>query len=50
MVMEKCLTFAQAQMVAAGKMMAGARPAGAMKSASDIYRRKVRSNRRRLAR
>jgi hypothetical protein len=50
MVMEKGLTFAQAQMAAATKMMLGAGVAGATKSASDIYRRKLRSNRRRLVR
>lgn len=50
MVMEKGLTFAEAQMAAAAKIMTGAGIAGAAKSGSDIYRRKVRSNRRRLAR
>ena len=50
MVMEKGLTFAEAQLAAAAKMMTGAGIAGATKSASDIYRRKVRSNRRRLVR
>jgi hypothetical protein len=50
MVMEKGVTFAQAQMAAATKMMLGAGVAGATKSASDIYRRKLRSNRRRLVR
>jgi hypothetical protein len=49
MVMEKGFTFAEAQMAAATKMMRGAGVAGATKSASDIYRRKLRSNRRRLA-
>ena len=48
MVMEKGLTFAEAQMAAATKMMLGAGIAGATKSASDIYRRKLKSNRRRL--
>ena len=48
MVTEKCLAFAQAQTAAATRMMAGV--AGATKSASDVYRRKVRANRRRLAR
>jgi hypothetical protein len=37
-------------MAAAVKMMTGVGIAGATKSASDIYRRKVRSNRRRLVR
>ena len=50
MVMEKGLTFAEAQMAAATKMMLGAGLAGATKSASDIYRRKLKSNRRRLVR
>jgi hypothetical protein len=50
MVMEKGLTFAEAQVAAAAKMMTGVGIAGATKSASDIYRRKVRSNRRRLVR
>ena len=50
MVIEKGLTFAEAQVAAAAKMMTGAGIAGATKSASGIYRRKVRSNRRRLVR
>ena len=50
MVIEKGLTFAEAQMAAAAKIMAGVGIAGAAKSASDIYLRKVRSNRRRLVR
>jgi hypothetical protein len=50
MVMEKGLTFAEAQMAAATKMMLGAGIAGATKSASTIYRRKLKSNRRRLVR
>ena len=50
MVTEKCLALAQAQTTSAAKMMAGAGVAGATKSASDVYRRKVRANRRRLAR
>jgi hypothetical protein len=50
MIIEKGLTFAEAQVAAAAKMMAGVGIAGATKSASDIYRRKVRSNRRRLVR
>ena len=50
MVMEKGLTFAEAQVAAAAKIMAGVGIAGATKSASDVYRRKVRSNRRRLER
>lgn len=50
MVIEKGLTFAEAQVAAAAKIMTGAGIAGATKSASGIYRRKVRSNRRRLVR
>jgi hypothetical protein len=50
MVMEKGLAFAEAQMAAATKMMAGVGIAGATKSAANVYRRKVRSNRRRLGR
>jgi hypothetical protein len=50
MVIEKGLTFAEAQVVAAARVMTGAGIAGAIKSTSDVYRRKVRSNRRRLAR
>ena len=50
MVTEKCLAFAQAQTAAAARMMTGGGIAGATKSASDVYRRKVRANRRRLGR
>jgi hypothetical protein len=50
MVIEKGLTFVEAQVAAAAKMMAGVGIAGATKSASDVYRRKVRSNRHRLVR
>ncbi|HET7913011.1 MAG TPA: hypothetical protein VFL49_13335 [Pseudolabrys sp.] len=50
MVIEKGLTFAEAQLAAAAKMMTGVGISGATKSASDIYRRKVRANRRRLVR
>jgi hypothetical protein len=50
MVMEKGLAFAEAQVATATKMMAGAEISRATKSASDVYRRKVRSNRRRLVR
>jgi hypothetical protein len=50
MLTEKYFAFAQAQMTAAARMMGGAGVAGAAKSASDVYRRKVRSNRRRLMR
>ena len=50
MVIEKGLTFAEAQLAAAAKMMTGVGISGATKSASDIYRQKVRANRRRLVR
>jgi hypothetical protein len=40
-VMEKGLAFAEAQVAAATKMMAGAEIARATKSASDVYRRKL---------
>ena len=50
MIVEKGFTFAEAQLAAATRMMAGAGIAGATRSASDVYRRKVRKNRRRLAR
>jgi hypothetical protein len=50
MIIEKGLTFAEAQVAAAAKIMTGAGIAGATKSASDVYQRKVKSNRRRLVR
>jgi hypothetical protein len=50
MVTEKYVAFAQAQMTAAAKMTAGVGIAGATKSVSGVYRRKVRFNRRRLVR
>ena len=50
MVAEKGLAIAEAQLAATSKMMMGAGIAGATKSASDVYRRKVRANRRRLGR
>jgi|SRR5262245_39586520 len=50
MVVEKGLTLAEAQFAAATRLMAGAGIAGATRSASDVYRRKVRKNRRRLVR
>lgn len=50
MVMEKGLTLVEAQLAAATKLMAGGGIAGATKSASDTFRRKVKSNRRRLVR
>jgi hypothetical protein len=50
MIVEKGFTFAEAQFAAATKMMAGAGIAGATRSATDVYRRKVRKNRRRLVR
>ncbi|MGA7389288.1 MAG: hypothetical protein WA322_11915 [Pseudolabrys sp.] len=45
---EKRIAIAQAQ--AATKMVAGGGIAAMQKSASDVYRRKVRANRRRLVR
>ena len=50
MIVENGLTFAEAQFATATRMMAGAGIACATKSASHIYRRKVRKNRRRLVR
>jgi hypothetical protein len=50
MVFEKSVALAEAQLAATAKMMAGAGIAGAARSASNVYRRKVRKNRRRLAR
>ena len=50
MIVEKGFTFAEAQLVAATRLMAGKGIAGATKSATDVYRRKVRKNRRRLVR
>ena len=50
MVVEKGLTLAEAQLAAAARMMAGAGIAGATRSATDVYRRKVKANRRRLVR
>jgi len=50
MIAEKGFAFAEAQVAAAAKIMTGAGIAGATKSATDVYRRKVRSNRRRLTR
>ena len=48
MVAEKGLAFVEAQMAAASKLMIGAGSADAAKSAAKVYRRKVKSNRRRL--
>ena len=48
MVAEKGLAMTEAQFSAATRIMMGAGIAGATKSASDVYRRKVRANRRRL--
>ena len=48
MIVEEGFTFAEAQFAAATRMMAGAGIIGATKSASNVYRRKVRKNRRRL--
>jgi hypothetical protein len=50
MVAEKGIAIAEAQAAAAAKMIMGAGIVGAAKSASNVYRRKVRANRRRLVR
>ena len=50
MVVEKGLTLAEAQLAAAAKMMAGGGITGATKTATKVYRRKVKANRRRLMR
>jgi hypothetical protein len=50
MVAEKVTMLAEAQTAAVAKMITGRGMAAATKSASAIYRRKVRANRRRLAR
>jgi hypothetical protein len=50
MVVEKGLTLAEAQLAAAAKMMAGGGITGATKTATRVYRRKVKANRRRLVR
>jgi hypothetical protein len=50
MVAEKGIAIAQAQAAAAAKMISGGGIAAMSKSASNVYRRKVRANRRRLAR
>jgi hypothetical protein len=50
MIAEKGIAIAEAQVAAAAKMIMGAGMAGATKSASNVYRRKVRANRRRLSR
>jgi len=47
MVVEKGLAVGEAQIAAANKMMMGA---GGAAAAARVYRRKVKSNRRRLAR
>jgi hypothetical protein len=47
---EKGIAIAQAQTAAATKMVTGGGIAAMQKSASDVYRRKVRANRRRLMR
>jgi hypothetical protein len=49
MILEKVTANAEAQMTAAMKMMTGGGAIAASKSASAIYRRKVRANKRRLA-
>jgi hypothetical protein len=50
MVVEKGLSFTEAQLAMAAKMMAGAKMDGIAKSGTNVYRRKVKANRRRLGR
>jgi hypothetical protein len=50
MVAEKVTALAEAQTAAVAKMITGRGMAAATKSASAVYRRKVRANKRRLAR
>jgi hypothetical protein len=50
MVAEKVTATVEAQTAAATALMTGRGPARAAKSASAVYRRKVRANKRRLAR
>jgi hypothetical protein len=50
MVAEKVTVLAEAQTAAVAKMITGRGMAAATKSASAVYRRKVRANQRRLAR
>ena len=50
MLAEKGVAILEAQMAAAARMTMGAGVAEAAKSASNVYRRKVRANRRRLSR
>jgi hypothetical protein len=49
MILEKVTANAEAQMAAAMKMMTGGGLIAASNSASALYRRKVRANKRRLA-
>ena len=50
MVAEKVTAIAEAQAAAVAKMIMGGGMAAATKSASAVYRRKVRANQRRLTR
>ena len=50
MVAEKVTAIAEAQAAATTKMIMGGGMAAATKSASSVYQRKVRANRRRLTR
>ena len=50
MVAEKVTASVEAQAAAITKMLMGGRMAAATKSASAVYQRKVRANRRRLTR
>jgi hypothetical protein len=48
MVVEKAIAIGEAQVAAATKLIKGRGTAAAAKSASAVYHRKVRANRRRL--
>lgn len=50
MIVEKGLTLTEAQLAAASKLVAGGGLVAAAKTGSRIYRKKLRSNRRRLVR
>ncbi len=50
MVAEKSFAVIEANAIAMARLMTGAGIAGAAKSASDVYRKKVKLNRRRLVR
>ncbi|HET9715728.1 MAG TPA: hypothetical protein VFP60_06030 [Pseudolabrys sp.] len=50
MILEKASALSQAQASAAAKLAGGGGVSRAAKSASNVYRKKVRANRRRLSR